>query len=244
MPARVMAYCDSNHDIRLKMYTGTPLTSVMTRFRTIPLDSGEKVSFYSIFQAQLHRKLLLNHLKLLCCCVELQDDMVWCIKQWKEICQCMEDLNLNSHMFPCPPESNLSAKITLGDVCDILVNERGHKLSYSLTQSNKKSLLELVIFERHLVRGILAIIIGHTSLLGGIHDNMHLLLQSKTSWEECSSAIGTEWVEVCCQLEGRVWQNGGQRLIAMLQILPQDKLTAVKEIFIALSGMFCHIISV
>lgn len=223
---------DSN---RLKEYGGILPTSIATRYKAA---CDEKASRnYSMYQTLVHRKLLLSHLEFLCCCVELQDDMVWCIKQWKEMCMCIETLNSHMVTFCFPPKPTVSsARITLADVCDILVNQRAHSLSHSLIQSDPDRVLQLVKFERHLIRGILALVTGHTSLLSGIHDNVHV--ESVASWEECSRAIGTEWMEICCQLEGRVWQNVGRQLIAIIRMLSQDRQMAVKEMCTALSGTY------
>ena len=222
----------------LKENPGTSPISIVAKFKSVPLPSDNELPSYSVFQLLLHRKLLLTHLEFLSCCVELRDDAAWCIAKWKESCQCIEDLN--SHMVTpsySPTPIFPVAKITLANVCDTLVNQRGHSLSHSLIQSSSDHILELVKFERCLIKGILALLIGYTSLLDGIHGNVHLLLGSVTSWEECSSVIGTEWVEVCCQLEGRVWQNAGQRLIATIRMLPGARQAAIKETFTALSSM-------
>lgn len=123
-------------------------------------------------------------------------------------------------------------RFTLADIFDTFVSARGCVLCDRILATRPLPFSQIKIwfdFNGKLTKAIIGLIIGATSLLDdytcsklqSAHSFVHKTFGGKT-WRECIRLVSGSHDELCSQVNGRIWQAIGGRLVSSLSVLLSD----------------------
>lgn len=124
------------------------------------------------------------------------------------------------------------SQFTLADIFDTFVSARGRVLCECILATRPLPFSRIKIwfdFNKKLTKAIIGLIIGATSLLDdytcsklrSAHSFVHKTFGGKT-WRECIRLVSGSHDELCSQVNRRIWQGIGGRLVSSLSVLLSD----------------------